>query len=65
MTETIIFLMAEKIWEALYGPPKYKEKNRYAATSDRTQDFLTGSQVRPTPSFLNIFRSTSLSITVE
>ena len=26
MTETIIFLMAEKIWEALYGPPKYKEK---------------------------------------
>ena len=28
-------------------------------------DFLTGSQVSPTPSFLNILWSTSLNITVE
>ena len=27
--------------------------------------FKTGSQVRPTPSFLNILWSTSLSITVQ
>ena len=43
--------------------------NRLKIILDNTDQlsnfFLTGSQVSPQPSFLNIFRSTSESITVE